>query len=298
MGHVVVDAFVRVTSSCAVIAATSSIAGAFIYVGNSALWNTELRSSVTRRGTSSCSRTPANTSSDTFVEATHRWIEELVIGEGLCPWAHRARGNTRILVVQALAVELEANVDLVLQEADALLQAAAGGSTGAARPGAESLRLQMTLHTTLLVFASKDFDGQAGLPAFCRLWQAVEAGLKASAGEGESGIELLAFHPRREDRGPGCRASPVDAGHFAVRAPFPTLQLLPAMDLQAARAAWAERHGGPGALSLLLANKQRLRALNSGVLASRLAQFRSAADVARASDHSGCVLPVKRQAEV
>ena len=30
-------------------------------------------------------------------------------------------------------------------------------------------------------------------------------------------MHLLAFHPCREDRGPGCRANPLDAGHFSVR---------------------------------------------------------------------------------
>ena len=34
----------------------------------------------------------------------------------------------------------------------------------------------------------------------------------------EDAVHLLAFHPCREDRGPGCRANPLDAGHFSVRA--------------------------------------------------------------------------------
>ena len=34
---------------------------------------------------------------------------------------------------------------------------------------------------------------------------------------GEDAVHLLAFHPCREDRGPGCRANPLDAGHFSVR---------------------------------------------------------------------------------
>ena len=36
----------------------------------------------------------------------------------------------------------------------------------------------------------------------------------------QDALHLLAFHPCREDRGPGCRANPLDAGHFSVRAPW------------------------------------------------------------------------------
>ena len=50
-------------------------------------------------------------------------------------------------------------------------------------------------------------------------------------GGSATGVDLLAFHRRRLDLGPGCHADTADAAHFTVRSPYPTLQLLMVSDL-------------------------------------------------------------------
>jgi hypothetical protein len=58
-------------------------------------------------------------------------------------------------------------------------------------------------------------------------------------------VDLLAFHRRRLDSGPGCRPTdPGDAAHFSARAPYPTLQLLVVADL--VRSGWFRLFGQLG----------------------------------------------------
>ncbi|CAK9090824.1 unnamed protein product [Durusdinium trenchii] len=176
------------------------------------------------------------------LRGTQRWISELVVASpaspGLCPWA--ARAQQRLVHGRWGQVEASEAVRRLRRVEGERLR-----NTSAAWP------------TTLVVFSHPDFAGPAGLVTFSQLWRDV-------AKSQQEDLDLLAFHPCREDRGPGCRAHPRDAGHFSVRAPWPTLQLLRASDLYAARAEWLRRgEPGPGALSLLLQNKARLRAEGS-----------------------------------
>lgn len=212
-------------------------------------------------------------STDPFVQGTLRWLDELVIGEGLCPWARRARQHMRIVLVDGGPSDAVANVEAVWREFELLRKP---GSPALLRSsfadGALVETGQAEPSTTLLVFTDVGYDGQAGLTTFASLWRQV--GAKLSAGNGQCNIEMLAFHPWREDRGPGCSSRPLDAGHYSTRAPFPTIQLLRLSDLESARADWAERHGGPGALGLLFANKKKLRSLGSEILDSHLRRWR------------------------
>ena len=61
------------------------------------------------------------------------------------------------------------------------------------------------------------------------LWQRSQRALSLHY----DGIDILAFHRRRLDNGPGCLGAD-DAAHFSVRSPYPTLQLLMVQDLVSA----------------------------------------------------------------
>ena len=190
--------------------------------------------------------------------ATRRWIDRVVIGERLCPWA--APASPRILVVR------EPSLPLLEEEAALLL---------AARP----------LSTTLVVCCDDALRKDAR--SFGTLFMTLQAGCDVGPG-----VELLAFHPTRSDAGPGCAAGdPTDAGHYSVRSPLPTIQLLRSDDLEASREAYAAtrvpgaaiaraRHPrAPGALALLLENKRRLRSLGAPLLQRLLdACFETAAE--------------------
>lgn len=179
--------------------------------------------------------------------ATRRWIDRFVIGERLCPWAPPA--DVRIVVSDRLSV------DGLVEEASRLRAA------------------ESSLSTTLVVYL--DDAAQDDAAVFARFSTAAQPQLG-------SGIDLLAFHPSRHDSGPGCSEDLDDAGHFSVRSPLPTCQLLRSFELQNARArysaglvagsraALARHPGSPGALSLLLENKRRLRALGSSALQALL----------------------------
>jgi hypothetical protein len=147
---------------------------------------------------------------------------------------------------------MPARVRYMRRQAELLL-AGAGPHASSAKP------------TVVCVFPCDEY---AAAGAFASLWNAVEMDLDAYA---RGALVLLAFHPQRVDRGPGCFPDDADeAGHFTVRSPWPTLQLLRSVDVDNARAEWAERRGGPGAWGLLVANKRKLRAMGSAELASRI----------------------------
>jgi len=218
---------------------------------------------------------------ESVVEGTLGWLNDFVVGEGLCPWAMKSLPRMRLALVDGRPTDRDGHVQIVLTEAGKLLhlsrtnlQHCVVGSLMAA--GAE---------TTLLVFTNKEFDNLQGLPAFTQLWQdasraiSEEYSLNADVGHDEgNGIDLLAFHPCREDFGPGCRKSPLDAGHFSTRAPFPTLQLLRIADLEAARHEWSGRSGrskaNKGAFDLLIRNKLKLRAKGRRTLQAQFDEWR------------------------
>ena len=202
--------------------------------------------------------------------ATRRWIDRVVIGERLCPWA--APASPRILVVR------EPSLPLLEEEAALLL---------AARP----------LSTTLVVCCDDSLRKDAR--SFGTLFMTLQAACDVGPG-----VELLAFHPTRSDAGPGCAAGdPTDAGHYSVRSPLPTIQLLRSDDLEASREAYAAtrvpgaaiaraRHPrAPGALALLLENKRRLRSLGAPLLQRLLdACFETAAEPPRGVETSQSAL--------
>ena len=195
--------------------------------------------------------------------ATRRWINRVVIGERLCPWA--APASPRILVVQ------EPSCELLDQEVALLL---------AEKP----------LSTTLVVCCDESLRSDAR--SFGHLFKSLQAGCAVG-----HGVDLLAFHPMRSDAGPGCvSGDPTDAGHYSVRSPLPTIQLLRSEDLETSRAAFAgnrvqgaalarARHPrAPGALALLLENKRRLRSIGTPMLQRLLDACFETADPPKESD--------------
>ena len=121
--------------------------------------------------------------------AIRRWVQELVIGEGLCPFAKQSTMTFR-------EVDSSDTFDVVRRESEVLLAQGDGW------------------RTTLL--ALEDMP----LRDFVDLWEACELPKEC---------ELLAFHPTRRDRNGS------EAKQYAMRAPFPVIQLLRRRDLEEAR---------------------------------------------------------------
>ena len=184
-------------------------------------------------------------------KATLQWVDDLVIRLGLCPWATRdpARGFRLVACHDA-----DTAMETVVREAAGLTQRARDAQ-------------RVVWPTTLVVVDDPRFDDVGPFATFCR---SAEQSIKRDLVAEEDKVMLLGFHPRRLDSGPGCLPDDAsDAGHFAVRSPYPLVQVLREVDLAEAREQYAARRAGsedgydakaePGALGLLLLNKQRLR---------------------------------------
>ncbi|KAG8468043.1 hypothetical protein KFE25_007095 [Diacronema lutheri] len=183
--------------------------------------------------------------------ATVDWIRAFVCGLALCPWA---QPDATLVVVAPHSAHVAVGVRFMRRQAELLIaRAPPPPHRGVRRP---------TVVSAFTASAYKD------VLAFASLWRAVESDLSAFA---PGQLVLLAFHPNRVDSGPGCLPHMADdAGHFSVRAPLPTLQLLRDVDVDTARAQWAHTHGGPGALGLLTANKRTLRSIGADALHAML----------------------------
>ncbi|CAJ1339498.1 unnamed protein product [Effrenium voratum] len=136
------------------------------------------------------------------VAATRRWLDSVVIGEKLCPFAAPVREEQKLKLVASLAEDAEALTGEVAAEAKMLV----AGVGEAAAP-----------ETTLLVL-----DPALGCCRtwrdFVRLsWQLQDRAIRAQGFE-----ELLQ----------------IDAADFSIRAPFPVVHLLREMDVMKAVASY------------------------------------------------------------
>ena len=174
------------------------------------------------------------------------WLDELVVGKCLCPWASPA--------IAAPGFRLRAVRDAALLERVVVEEA-------------RVLEACTSVYPTILIVVDADIEPPA---AFGRIATRVQARLASTD------IDLLAFHPSRLDNGPGCVADPEDAAHYSVRSPLPTLQLLRRSDLASTRDEWKAVHNSPlpGALGLLHENKRKLRRIGSPALSSSMEQWR------------------------
>ena len=181
--------------------------------------------------------------------ATLAWIEGLVIGRNLCPWAAATVKTSEFRLVHAPS--LDVLEDIVVAEAAAFPQQCPSS----------------TPPPTILVVCDTD----------CPVADFAKISNRATRRVSELQLDVLAFHPDRIDTGPGCSTDPSDAAHYTVKSPLPTIQLLRQSDLRSARADYASRHDStlPGALELLNGNKQRLRTVGPARLRSQLESWRA-----------------------
>ncbi|CAK9050491.1 Hypothetical protein (Fragment) [Durusdinium trenchii] len=154
------------------------------------------------------------------VEATKRWLDSIVIGEKLCPFAAAVREEQKLRVLASEAKDAEMLAKEVATEA-AILVEGLNGQEGAPE-------------TTLLVV-----DPQLSC---CSTWQSfvqLSWTLQERAIHGQGFAELLQivlFHPAAVHS--VYAEGPPDAADFTIRSPFPTIHLLREADvMRAARRA-------------------------------------------------------------
>lgn len=162
------------------------------------------------------------------VRRTLAWLDNFIIGHGLCPFAKAARRQTRIVVCEDEVAE--ACLDDEIRALRAI---------DCSRPG-----------TTLVVLPRL-----TSFEAFMDFQAEVE--VLADADSTAARVQVLAFHPEAtfevED----------DPADWAMRSPLPTLHLLRDADVEAADAKWVAQHAPHEPPGIQARNAAYLRGLGS-----------------------------------
>ena len=180
-----------------------------------------------------------------------RWLERVVIGQKLCPFAPPVLPRLRLCESEAqdedqIVAEVAAEAQVLKEGLEMQQQQPAAAVT----------------ETTLVVLPN--LGCTASWQAFVRLSWRLQAEAIVDAGL-ESDIQLVLFHPAAVHSAYG-ESPEEDAADYAIRSPFPTVHLLREVDLLAAVRGYAAAEGIPAR------NKARLRALGPQVCAEMLAR--------------------------
>ncbi len=174
-----------------------------------------------------------------LLTAVARWVDDLVIGEGLCPWAHPVRAAGGLRIVGSAAPDLPGLFADLQAELTALL----------AQPAdAQATTLVVSTDPTLLA-RFRDYLDALGL---------LEDALADADLSGV--VQVASFHP--DYRFGGVRAR--DASHYTNRAPAPVFHLLREADVTAA----VDSHPDPARIPER--NIARMQRLGIDALAARL----------------------------
>jgi len=130
---------------------------------------------------------------------TRVWVDRVVIGLNLCPYARAARLRNRTRFVGSTATDPEALLAAFCDAARELIETPVAA-----------------LETTLLVhpFVLTDFDD------YNDFLDVADAALEALGATGV--LQVASFHPQYQFEG----TSPDDVGNASNRSPYPTLHLL------------------------------------------------------------------------
>lgn len=150
---------------------------------------------------------------DDVIAATRDWLEKVVIGLNLCPFAKAVYVKNQVRIVVSTAKHLDGLLEDLDRELDFLADA---------DPAAVDTTL--LIHPTLL----PDFLD------FNDFLQLAEAAIDEHALEGV--IQIASFHPQFQF----ADTEPDDIGNYTNRAPFPTLHLLREASIERAVAAFPE----------------------------------------------------------
>jgi hypothetical protein len=195
------------------------------------------------------------------VAATKQWVETVVIGEKLCPFAPPLLQHETLRIVASKAINVDEAVAEVAFEAH-LLIGEGWDISGGTKP-----------ETTLLAFDAPFVDD---FRDFVHLSWTLQTDAVLANGHAEK-LQLVLFHPRAthqtysylstEDENPG---------DYTIRSPFPTIHLLREEDVMRAVSG-----GYPDLESLPSRNKARLVSQGLQACKSRLERCYRDADPIR-----------------
>eukprot|EP00562_Extubocellulus_spinifer_P003765 CAMPEP_0178538376 /NCGR_PEP_ID=MMETSP0696-20121128/37073_1 /TAXON_ID=265572 /ORGANISM="Extubocellulus spinifer, Strain CCMP396" /LENGTH=265 /DNA_ID=CAMNT_0020170633 /DNA_START=259 /DNA_END=1056 /DNA_ORIENTATION=+ len=187
-------------------------------------------------------------SNDRRIAATQRWLDDVVIGQKLCPFAPPVRSAPKLRLVASSATDDDAFVQEVAEEARLLVGTRKDNDSNAdSRKGDDTNRPE----TTLLVLNEVAFPSISDFRYFVQLsWR-----LQAEAicdNNFASDLQLVLFHPAARHNTYGEDFE--DAADYTIRSPHPTVHLLREVDvMKAVRGGYGDLEGLPSR------NKAKLR---------------------------------------
>ena len=184
--------------------------------------------------------------------ATRRWLDRIVIGQRLCPFAPPVRAPPQLNLLVSRAENLDGIVREVAAAATAL------------RRGIDDPTLAPAAGETTLIILN---EATGGHPLSWRdlvslSWRLQEEAI-LEPGHGEH-LQIVLFHPNATHTTYIEDGAPADAGDYSIRAPFPTVQLLREIDVLRAVQSY------PGADAIPARNRVRLRAQGLAACEERL----------------------------
>ena len=164
-----------------------------------------------------------------LVAATQRWVDGIIVGHNLCPFAAAVRPHTRYVVCRAHTME---TFDAELRRLAAVDPAKAA--------------------TTLVLLPGQEFAEFAGL-------MVLQPDVQQLADEMGADVQILPFHPLATygaagededadedvDEDEEAQAAQLDAFDFSTRSPVPMLHLLRQADVDAGEEQWFSQGGLP-----------------------------------------------------
>ena len=171
------------------------------------------------------------------IEATERWLDDVVIGLNLCPFAAKPLSSGRVRFVESRAVDPEAIYRDLLVEVETFLGIS-----------------PYTAETSLLIISV----GLTSFDDYLDLLAAAEVAMSTAGLEGV--LQLASFHPDYIFEG----ADAGDPANYTNRSPYPMFHLLRELGLSAILEEY------PGAAAIPQQNIARLRALGLEAMRQRL----------------------------
>ena len=182
---------------------------------------------------------------------TRRWLDSIVIGQRLCPFAPPVR-QPPALRLRASVAECSCGVAAELAEEAAALR------LGLDSPGTEG-----SPETSLLVLGGTLDNGALGWRELIALSWKLQAEVIVDRGHAEH-LQIVLFHPAATHSTYAEAGGPADAGDFTIRSPHPVVQLLREVDvLEGVRS-------HPDAEGILGRNRVRLRGQGVAACEERL----------------------------
>eukprot|EP00566_Odontella_aurita_P016966 CAMPEP_0113557206 /NCGR_PEP_ID=MMETSP0015_2-20120614/17664_1 /TAXON_ID=2838 /ORGANISM="Odontella" /LENGTH=245 /DNA_ID=CAMNT_0000458609 /DNA_START=13 /DNA_END=750 /DNA_ORIENTATION=- /assembly_acc=CAM_ASM_000160 len=196
---------------------------------------------------------------DRLIRATRKWLEDVVIGQRLCPFAPPVLSEPHKLRIVASNAS---NEDVLVEE----LTAEAGlivGKLGECEATGSSDRRRRP-ETTLLVLDTALFPEMSTFRTLVQAsWRLQSDSIHARGFE--SDLQIVLFHPEATHNTYAAHAGEEDAGDFTIRSPYPTIHLLREVDVMSAvKSGYKDLEGLPGR------NRTRLREEGVEVCRERL----------------------------